>query len=76
MIDTITLQNEIFLDERTARKGRSCGGIIQNLPIICGGNNDTDNVDDCIILGKPNISFQMLENRTDISGTKIFVKGI
>ena len=76
MIDTITLQNEIFLDERAARKGRSCGGIIQNLPIICGGNNDTDNVDDCIILGKPNISFQMLENRTDISGNKIFVKGI
>ena len=68
MIETTTLKNEIFVDERSARKGRSSGGILQNQPIICGGNNDTDNVDDCVILGKPNISFQMLERRTDISG--------
>ena len=68
MIETTTLKNEIFVDERAARKGRSSGGILQNQPIICGGNNDTDNVNDCVILGKPNISFQMLERRTDISG--------
>ena len=69
MIDTTTLKNEIFLDKRAARKGRSSGGIIQNQPIICGGNNNTDNVGDCVILGKPTMSFQMLEKRTDISGT-------
>ena len=53
-------------DGRASIRG-AVGGFVQNKPMICGGVNDRNEIQNCLVLGEENFTFSMITDRVDAS---------
>ena len=59
--EDLQLQNQL-LANYVPRVSGTTGGLLQNLPIVCGGY-DGFNSGDCVVIGQPEMEMKMIEKR-------------
>ena len=54
-----------LLANNVPRVDFATGGLLQNLPIVCGGEDSQENVSqNCVVIGKREIELEMIEKRS------------
>ena len=53
-----------LLADNVPRVGLATGGLLQNSPIVCGGEDDNYSISgDCVVIGQPEMEMKMIEKR-------------
>ena len=53
-----------LLADNVPRVIGATGGLLKNLPIVCGGSQNVFNISrDCVVIGQPEIEMKMIEKR-------------
>ena len=54
-----------LLANNVPRVGFATGGLIQNTPIVCGGEDNKFSISgDCVVIGQPEMEMKMIEKRS------------
>ena len=62
-------RSKVTMANNVPRVDFATGGLLQNLPIVCGGQNEWDGLNwnisqDCVAIGQPEIEMKMIEKRS------------
>ena len=53
-----------LLANNVPRVSAATGGLLQNLPIVCGGRDEMGNTtQDCVVIGQPEMEMQMIKKK-------------